>query len=534
MEWWKKKHIEKKRGGKKHVGPVIAPQAIQSFLNRPREDYTWIKQVPKEQLLEELDFEFVKDPYKHQAACVVLGAQLKQFLFLLDMGAGKTKILLDTFQYLRKHERIDPLLVLVPAAVNMDGWAMQIKEHAPSLKYIMLTGSKADRHEDLQDGIDVFLLNYDGLQSYMTKLADKTKNKDAKGRTINYTRAHRFAQLFGMVAYDESHLIGNKTSLRFRMCNILSDEIEYRYASTGTPFGRDPTMLWSQFFLVDRGETLGETLGLFRAAFFDAKENYFGGYKYTFDKSKEEKLHRIMRNRSIYYEETEFSDKPRVQRDKSRLSFPIASENYYKQVLQQLRQSKGDVEAQQNAFLRMRQVCAGFMTIRGEDIDKTEVEFYNNPKLEQLEIDVQCLKPENKVIIIHEFIRSGSMISTMLDRLKIKHARVGNKVKNPIQQLRNFMEKPDCRVLIMSHKAGGGAGLNLHEVCRRIWFYESPSSPITRKQIEKRVSGGLRTRKWLTFIKDYVIAGSVDEMILQFHKQGEDLFDALCKGKVKM
>jgi len=54
----------------------------------------------------------------------------------------------------------------------------------------------------------------------------------------------------------------------------------------GIPVGRDPQVLWAQFNYCDHGETLGETLGIFRAAFFRAETNYWSGFpNYIFEKS---------------------------------------------------------------------------------------------------------------------------------------------------------------------------------------------------------------------------------------------------------
>lgn len=523
MQWWKAKKTKGRR--RAWAAPVILPRVINEYLNRKRDSFLWVKKASREELLSEVgEFEFHGHaPMLHQLACYVLGVELPEFLFFLDMGAGKSRIILDIFRKRREAGEVRKMLVLVPSEVNTEGWVEQIQTYAPGLKYLQLIGAREQRHELVDKDADVYLLNYDGLMSYMTLFGEK-------GRKIHHRTAHEFAKYFDMVVFDESHLIGNKSSLRYRMCNVLSSEISYRYGMTGTPFGRNPEMLWSQFHLVDRGKTLGDTLGLFRAGFYHAKEDYFANVKYIFDNSKEKLLRQVIQNRSIRYEETEFSDMPKIKRQVHRLSFPVSTEEYYTRVLKELREAKGDVQATKNAFLRMRQVCSGFLSVRDEDGDKTEVDFYSNPKLEQLETILDGTG-EEKIIVFHEFIRSGNMIQQMLERKKIKFARVGNKIKNPIEQMKRFMGKKDCRVLIFSHKSPAGAGLNLQSVCKRLVYYESPVSPIVRKQTERRITGGLRTGKHRVFIHDLVIAKSVDEIVLAFLKQGKDLFEAICGSK---
>lgn len=524
-----------KRKGKKRswTGPVILPSALKAFLRRPVDSFSWIKDCTKKQLLEEIPepFTFHTDPRKHQLACFYIGINSPEFLFLLDTGAGKSKLVLDILYYRKLHYGEGPWLVLVPAAANTEGWVNEIEIHRPELKSVKLLGSREDRQRLLERDADIYLLNYDGLQSYMTHLV-KEKKKNQKARQIDYKDANSFSKLFTGVVMDESHQVGNRASLRFRMANAVAKECSLRYALTGTPFGRNPEKLWSQFYIVDHGQTLGETLGLYRAVFFDAKDNFWGGIDYTFDPSKEKELHRIIQHRSIRYKDTEFADVPNIVRQRHRLSFGMDAEQYYTKVLAELRQARGDLVEQRNSFLRMRQVCAGFLALKGEDEQRVEVAFYTNPKVEELETLVDGLPEEEKLIVYHEFIRSGDMVTEMLDRKKVRWARVGGgKTKrNPVEQMRKFLNDPKCRILIFNYKSGGGAGLNFHTVCRHLVYYESPVDPIVRYQTERRITGGLRTTKRRVYMHDLVLAKSVDEAVLKFIEQGKDLFQAIVEG----
>lgn len=520
-----------RRRNKHWVGPVIAPAAVKAFLDRDLADLSWVKECDKNDLLHELlelhkganGFSFHTQPFLHQLACTLLGTIFRWFLFLLDMGAGKTKIILDILYFLILNGKVERALILVPSPVNTEGWVDQIKEHRPELKYVRLIGSQLARAELIGSKADIFLLNYDGLQVFMTDLVKG-------GRQIDRKMARDFASLFDFVVFDESHLVGNKISLRFRMCSILSKACEYRYALTGTPFGRNPEKLWAQFFLVDHGETLGTTLGMFRAAFFTAKENYFGGIDYKFNPAMEPQLHRVLQNRSIRYKDTEFSDVPKIRYIPHRLTFGMDAEKYYGKVLEELRQSR-NVREMENSFLRMRQICSGFLSVRGEDEERIQVRFITNPKLQDLESVVDGLPEEEKLIIYHEFILGGDMICEMLSTKKLKWVRAGKKVKDQVGNMRKFLDNPAYRFYVINNKSGAASGTNPQKVCRNIYYYDSPSSPILRKQGERRITGGLRTAKHIVNIYDAIIVGGADELVRSFLKQGRDLFDALIEGK---
>src|SRR5512139_1162386 len=97
---------------------------------------------------------------------------------------------------------------------------------------------------------------------------------------------------FGTLVLDESSNVKNHWSKSFGLCRRLSRMIPHRYCLTGTPIDKDPQDFWSQFWLIDHGHSLGETLGLFRSAFFVEKPNYWGGFEYEFKQTMKRELSR--------------------------------------------------------------------------------------------------------------------------------------------------------------------------------------------------------------------------------------------------
>ena len=311
--------------------------------------------------------------------------------------------------------------------------------------------------------------------------------------------------------------------------------MEIVFALTGCPFGRDPTDLWAQFHAVDLGETLGPTLGLFRAAFFKQKKNYWGTSKYSFDyifqDEKINQLHKIIENRSIYYEAEE-SDLPRVTRIKPVVRFPVDTYQYYEKAKQQIIAARGDYQEMKCAFTRMRQISSGFVGYwDDEDGGRAEFEFNDNPKLDKLLEIVQSVSEKRKIIVFHEYIFSGSIICRQLKDLVIGKARLWSGTKDPAEEMRRFDEDPKCRVFVVNNSAGA-FGLNL-QVANYVIYYESPTSPIIRYQTERRTirSGQKRSR---VFLYDLIMHNSVDRSILRFHKEGADLMEAILKAPDKL
>jgi SNF2 family DNA or RNA helicase len=374
---------------------------------------------------------------------------------------------------------------------------------------------------------DIYLLNYDGLMVYMTRFKEGKAGKSQRQPAAKLVRD--FCARFKSVIYDEIHELGTHNALTFRLARFVSKQTPLRLGLSGTPMGRDPVKLWSEFYVVDLGETLGDTLGMFRAAFYDAKENFWGGTDYTFRRDMRRTLNRMIQHRSIRYEESEMNDLPPLSRNVIRVSFPEEPRAYYERVLEELRASRGGLQERTNAYVRMRQCCSGFLTLRGEDDEKAEIRFYTNPKLEALETHIKSLPENEKILVFHEYVFTGTLICEMLDKIKVGWARVGGKAKNPIQQQKKFYTNPKCRVFVINNSSGGAKGINPQKVCRRALFFESPSDPSRRRQAEKRV---YRTgQEHHTFITDIIVAKSIDEQIQFALRSGQDVFNAVIEGR---
>lgn len=73
---------------------MISRQTVTEFLNQERDDYTWIKQIHKHELMQEIksicpEFNPKVDLFQHQLASILLGITIPNFLYFLDMGLGK-------------------------------------------------------------------------------------------------------------------------------------------------------------------------------------------------------------------------------------------------------------------------------------------------------------------------------------------------------------------------------------------------------------------------------------------------------------
>lgn len=521
---------------KQYLSHLLNPKVVQAFLARPRDNWTYLKELPRKSIeavvLPEFD-DFQVEPWTHQLVCMALGIAHPQFELLLDMGLGKTAIVLNLLQYHMQNSGLESTLVLVPSAVNVETWVKQIHRHRSNLRYVKLLGTQDERFQLLEEPADVYLMNYAGLMVYMAELEEKKKgDRKINKMTPNRQLVQDFLQRFNGVVFDESHLLGNPSSLVYRLCSRLSKRCPFRYGMTGTPFGRDPSRLWSQFHLVDHGDTLGETLAVFRQAFFHSKVNFWGGAEWQFDAAKETQLHQLLQHRSIRYEDQECQDLPPLSAPE-RLSISMTEEQkiYYKRVVQKVKEVRGDFRSLESIFIRMRQITAGFVGFKNEADERLEVLFKQNPKIDALKEVLECVPVGSKVVIYHEFLWSGRLICKALDALSIKYARISGLVRGAklkIENYHQFLEDPETQVLVANTAAAGTGVDELQMVSRFVLFYELPTDPKIYRQAVKRIHRPGQQNRVYVYILE--MARSVDEKAWGFIEEGKDLFSAICNG----
>lgn len=311
---------------------------------------------------------------------------------------------------------------------------------------------------------------------------------------------------------------------------MASDEDNVVFTMTGTPFNRDPSLLWAQMFLVDGGETLGETLGLFRSVFCSENTNYWTGQpEYKFDKAKEGMLNDFIANRSISYPADEGS-LPACTPIHKHVSISDDALGYFDKFKQELLAAKGNVIETRNAFLKLRQISSGFVGYEDDDGARAKFEFPDNPKLDQLLSIIGTVQPDHKVIVFFDFTYSGERILRELNAAKIGAVILHGKTKDPEQSKRSFVDNPKTRVLLLQNAMG--EGLNV-QVAKYGIFYESPVSAIKRKQCQRRVERQHSLHKSV-FIYDLIMRDTMDERILEFHAEGGDLFEAIIRGETSV
>lgn len=167
----------------------------------------------------------------------------------LDPGLGKTSICLNAISFLRQFGYIRRALVIAPKRVATNVWPLERQnwQNFQHLSMGVAVGSPRRRKQILDMPYDVHVMTRDGVKW----LADITKN--FKGRLP-----------WDLIIIDESTSFKTWGADRSKALRKLIPKIPFRIILTGTPAPKDLGDLYGQLWLLDEGETLGETVTAFR------------------------------------------------------------------------------------------------------------------------------------------------------------------------------------------------------------------------------------------------------------------------------
>lgn len=511
---------------------LISREAVNNYLEREFDSFLWMKNLTHRQLDAEFSGMKVKpkfktDPWLHQKVCFYIGLCEPRFLYLLDMGLGKSKILTDLMTHYQRQRRLEGALIMVPRLTNLDSWVEALQDHSDLEPWSVGASDIEEKWERLlQPKGDVTLIDYQGLQLAMCK---KKKTKKGSVMVTDDDKVKLIRQRYNFIGLDESHKLKNHQGLWFNLVRELTDSAEFCYATTGTLFGKSVEDLWAQFKLVDGGETFGETLGLFRAGLFTSSTKPWKGTVYTYDKSKDELLHKMLQHRSIRYDEDEVLDLPKRAAHVIHSDMSDEQREHYMRALEGLVNAGGSLQNLDAAWLRMRQIVSGYLAWNDEH-GKHVLPFKQNPKLDVLEGLLEDMG-DSKIVVCYDYTETGRMIVERVKSLGIGYEWFYGGTKDKSGSRHRFLTDPACRVFVMNSEAGGTGNDGLQKVARYMVFFETPCSPTTRKQTEKRVHRPGQTKR--VFIYDLVMRKSLDKGILDDIALGVDTHDHVVNGKIR-
>ena len=192
------------------------------------------------------------NPHPYQAYATKRILDQANVGLLLDMGLGKSVITLTAIDALiYDYLCVSRVLVIAPKKVAEATWQAEARkwDHLHRLTIATALGTAENRKLSVISGADITIINRENVVWLVEEF----------GRDWP----------FDMVVVDESSSFKNPAAKRFKALKRMLPRIRSIVILTGTPAPNGLEDLWSQVYLLDRGERLGRFITHYRERYFN-------------------------------------------------------------------------------------------------------------------------------------------------------------------------------------------------------------------------------------------------------------------------
>jgi len=383
-------------------------------------------------------------------------------------------------------------------------WKEEIAKYTkiPAEKVTKLEGSIVQKAQALRSVSGIAIVNYDAFVS------------------DEFTKA---AILWApeVLILDESHRCKDLKSKRTKNIVKLSLAMvreTYKYLMTGTPVTNSQMDIFSQFYILDGGETFGRSFFAFRAKYFYNANQYSSNRKFPNwipMKNIDAVLNEKIKSLSSVAKKEDCLDLPPLVRQEVEVTLSPKQAKIYKEMKKDFITFIGDKACSAplalTKLIRMQQILSGFLkmedgTIERFDSGRTSV-------LSEL-LEGLCGDKRNKVIVWAIFKEDYATIRSVCDRSGIRSVELQGSLspKQKDANLEAFKTDEGIQCLIAS-PAAGGIGINIVQAAYSIWFSRSFSYEQDVQATARNYRGGSNVHTSVTRY-DLVSRGTLDEVLL--------------------
>ena len=219
------------------------------------------------------NYKFKTKPYEHQLKALEKSWASDTYALFMEMGTGKSKVLVDNIAILYDRGAIKGALIVAPKGVYKNWDAIEFPTHLPDhiecTKVLWEpTATKKKQAEldtlfDDKGDLKILIMN---VEAFSTK----------KG--LDFARS--FLNIFvgrALIGIDESTTIKNPTAKRTKNILKIGNLAKYRRILTGSPVTKSPLDLFSQCEFLDPYHLGHASYYSFRARYANMVKRNFGG-----------------------------------------------------------------------------------------------------------------------------------------------------------------------------------------------------------------------------------------------------------------
>ena len=456
-----------------------------------------------------INYKFKSKPYAHQLKALERSWDKENFAYFMEMGTGKSKVLIDNCAMLYDKGDINGLLLIAPKGVYKNWYESEIPKHLPDhIEKKMVLWKSSDKSGEQTKKLNV-------LFETGTDFHVLIMNVEAFSYDFGKEFARRFLSSHkAMMAIDESTTIKTPTAKRTRNIVGLREYAKYRRILTGSPVTNSPLDLYAQWAFLDAWLLDHSSYYTFRARYAAMKTINLGarsvnvvvGYRNLGELSAKIQpfSERVLKDDCL--------DLPSKTYMKRMVTMTGPQEKVYKEMKKYAYAQLDDKEVTTSTvmvqLMRLHQITCGHFTA-----DDGTVQEIPSRRVDEL-MDILD-EVEGKAVIWSHYQKD---VQRIINEIKKKHGE-GSVVDyyglTPQEERQNnikkFQEDDKCRFFVGTTQTGG-YGITLTAASTMIYFSNGYDLE-KRQQSEARIDR-IGQEKPMTYI-DIMTEETIDEKIVK-------------------
>ena len=459
-----------------------------------------------------INYKFKTVPYAHQLTALEKSWEKEVYAYFMEMGTGKSKVLIDNISMLYDKGKINGALIIAPKGVYQNWYNSEIPTHLVDhidkkmvLWQAMINKTQARKLDTLfktGEELHILIMN---VEAFSTK----------KG--VDF--AHKFLSCHNaLIAIDESTTIKNPGAKRTKNILGLAKHSKYRRILTGSPVTKSPLDLYTQCYflspwLLDHSSfyTFKNRYAVMRTANFGGRSvQIVVGYRNLGELSEK------LKNFSYRVLKDDCLDLPKKTFMKRIVQLSDEQKKVYSQMKQTalafLNGKAATTATVMTQLMRLHQITCGHFT---SDDGTTQV--LKNNRIEEL---IDLLHEVHGKVVIWAHYRHD--IETIVEHIKKEfNTDVDNSVMTYYgdtsvedrQKAIKEIQDPDSPVrFLVGTPQTGGYGITLTAASTMI-YYSNGYDLEKRQQSEARIDRIGQTKP-MTYV-DIIAENTVDERIVK-------------------
>ena len=427
-------------------------------------------------------------PHGYQTYTTEFILQHKACGCFLDLGMGKSVVTLTAInELLNDRFEIQNVLVIAPLRVAEDTWSKECQkwDHLKHLRMAKVLGPEKKRLAALKSKADLYIINRENVEWLV---------KHYEG---NWP--------FEMIVIDELSSFKSAKANRFKALRKVRPLIKRIVGLTATPAPNGLMGLWSQMYLLDRGERLGKTMGGYQDQYFTPdKRNQHVIFSYKLKPEGESAIYEKISDICVSMKARDYLQMPERINNYVQVEMSPKEKALYKQLERNmlLPFAEGDIDAVNAAALSNKLL----QMANGAVYDEFgEVRQIHRRKLEALE-DLWEGANGKPILVFYAYKH---------DKDKLFEFFKGRKIKpRELKTSQDITDWNDGKLeVVLAHPASTGHGLNLQAGGNIIiWFGLTWSLELYQQANGRLYRQG---QNEAVIVHHIVTTGTIDEQVIE-------------------